>query len=105
MHDEKKFTDIFIDELSVNFPEKALKLLGLYFVEQTLIDYINENEITPENFSVGSFKYYLTLLPFKNQTIQASNVVPVGVVGSIYFDTSTNTLKIFDGNQWMQITN
>lgn len=99
-----KFTEKFIDDLSVNFPEKALKLMGINYIESTLIDYIKENDVTPENFSPESFKYYITLIPFKNQTIRASNTLPtVTSTGDIFFDTTTNSLKIFNGNQWVSV--
>jgi len=106
MHKKEKF----IEELSLNFPEKALQLMGIDFVESVLVDYIIENDITSENFSPENFKYYITTLPFKNQTIFSINTLPpsktvpsVSIPGDIFFDTLTNKLKIFDGTHWTQL--
>jgi hypothetical protein len=101
---EKKFTDKFIKELSVNFPEKVVALMGMEFSDAALENYVVENKSKPESFIPTKFKKFISTIPILNNTIQATSVPPTNaIVGQIYFDTAHSALKLFDGLQWTTI--
>lgn len=98
------FKDEFINKLSEAYPEKAVFLMGMDFELMYLIEFIKENNLTPETFVPLEFKKYIDSQPtfyqyHGVQTIAITNPI----AGMIFYDTSTKTLKIYDGGSWVDV--
>ncbi len=53
------FKDEFIKKLSETYPEKAVFLMGMDFEIVYLIEYIKDNNLTPDTFVPSEFKKYI----------------------------------------------
>ena len=100
MHNIKNTSD-FIELLEIEYPEKALALLGMDFHAHILYTYLTFNALDEHSFNPIKFKNYLKN-PFIN--IPYYNSLSVYNTGDIAFHDSTQKLHIFDGNDWIEFT-
>ncbi len=100
MHNIKNTSD-FIELLEIEYPEKALALLGMNFHAQILYNYLIVNALDEHSFNPIKFNNYLKN-PFIN--IPYYNSLSVYNTGDIAFHDSTQKLHIFDGNDWIEFT-
>ena len=100
MHNIKNTSD-FIELLEIEYPEKALALLGMNFHAHILYTYLTFNALDEHSFNPIKFKNYLKN-PFIN--IPYYNSLSVYNTGDIAFHDSTQKLHIFDGNDWIEFT-
>lgn len=92
----------FLKKLEEKYPEKLVSLMGIEYDDEQLSTYIKENLLTEDTFDSSKFKEYLEH-NIGNQTISL-NKPPNPSIGAIFFDTTTNILKCYDGNQWIEIS-
>ncbi len=100
MHNIKNTSD-FIELLEIEYPEKALALLGMNFHAHILYTYLTFNALDEHSFNPIKFKNYLEN-PFIN--IPYYNSLRVYNTGDIAFHDSTQKLHIFNGNDWIEFT-
>lgn len=100
MHNIKNTSD-FIELLEIEYPEKALALLGMDFHPHILYTYLIVNALDEHSFNPIKFKNYLKN-PFIN--IPYYNSLSVYNTGDIAFHDSTQKLHIFNGNDWIEFT-
>ena len=95
----------FITALAESYPEKAVFLMGMDFDIMHLVTYNLQNNTTPETFDPHEFKKYLdTQTSFYPYTaLPTMSPAANAVIGSIYFDTTTHTLMLFDGTSWVSV--
>ena len=91
----------FIRLLEIEYPEKALALLGMNFHAHILDTYLIINALDEHSFNPIKFKNYLKN-PFIN--IPYYNSLSVYNTGDIAFHDSTQKLHVFDGNDWIEFT-
>ena len=92
----------FIRLLEIEYPEKALALLGMNFHAHILYTYLTVNALDEHSFNPIKFKNYLNN-PFINN-IPYYNSLSVYNTGDIAFHDSTQKLHIFNGNDWIELT-
>lgn len=103
MHNIKNTSD-FIELLEIEYPEKALALLGMNFHARILYTYLTVNALDEHSFNPIKFKNYLKN-PFINiPNIPYYNSLSVYNTGDIAFHDSTQKLHIFNGNDWIEFT-
>lgn len=105
MCESTDFKKSFIESLSIEYPEKSLILMGIPFKTKHLIDFIKLNNFTIETFDISKFKDYIeSKIKNENLYVSVGTQRPQNnVVGSIFFDTKTATLKMFDGLTWVNV--
>ena len=94
----------FIRLLEIEYPEKALALLGMNFHAHILYTYLTVNALDEHSFNPIKFKNYLNN-PFINiPNIPYYNSSSVYNIGDIAFHGSTQKLHVFNGNDWIEVT-
>lgn len=96
------YTYDFIRLLEIEYPEKALALLGMNFHAHILYTYLTVNALDEHSFNPIKFKNYLNN-PFINN-IPYYNSSSVYNIGDIAFHGSTQKLHVFNGNDWIEVT-
>jgi hypothetical protein len=100
-----EFKEEFINSLSVAYPEKAVFLMGMQFEIMYLVEYVKENNSTPESFNPLEFKKYLDNKPPFYTYYNVSSMTPSNAcAGSLFFDNTTKTMKLYDGYQWITLS-
>ncbi len=99
------FKEEFIKKLSESYPEKAVYLMGIDFEIMYLVEYVRNNDSTPESFNPSEFKKYADTQPsfyqyYTTPTVAMNNPT----TGGLFYDSSTQTLKVYDGTRWLTIT-
>ena len=95
----------FLNDLSVDYPEKVIILLEMDYTEEEILEYL---EITTlEDFNVEMFRdsvetvrNNLLISSFGNRGI-STNQIANPVTGELYLDQSTNSLHIYNGVAWI----
>ena len=103
MHNIKNTSD-FIGLLEIEYPEKALALLGMDFPGWVLGNYLNNNALNEHSFEPKKFKDFLELNSAPYSNIKYYNSTGVYNIGDIVLDDNTKILKIFNGNDWIEVT-
>lgn len=101
-----KNTTEFINLLEKEYPEKALAILGLDFPGHVLGNYLKENLLNEHTFNPTKFKKHLddlSMPDFSMPTINQLDPTKTYNMGDLVFETNTNTLKMFDGNNWINV--
>jgi hypothetical protein len=102
----------FIKELNESYPEKTMILMEIEYNNLALYKYITDNLLSTFTFDPLKFKDYIKNLNIGISTDNLSSILSVAKgdipslpdVGQMIFDTSTQTLKFYDGNEWLTIT-
>ena len=102
MHNIKNTSD-FIELLEIEYPEKALALLGMDFHGWVLGNYLNNNVLNEHSFEPKKFKVFLEFNNTPYSNIAYYNSTDVYNIGDIVLDNA-NVLKIFNGNEWLEFT-
>lgn len=99
------FKDEFIKKLSETYPEKAVFLMGMDFEIVYLIEYIKDNNLTPDTFVPSEFKKYIdSQSSFYQYYSTPTTPMNNPATGVLFYDTATQTLKVYDGKKWTLIS-
>ena len=99
-------TEDFLKALNETFPEKVLKLIEIDYMDEELLEYVEERTIEvfqPEHFR-SAINVKRALMESISPDMININTNSTPNVGEMVLDQTTGKLSVYDGSVWIEVT-